>query len=136
MDFLQILKSLPLKPIDFVLEIIKIWQKSLDFWFADFFLEIFKSICWYRFSYEFLVVSKICFITILFEVLNKFKFEKLYFVKDYLWKQICIKGWCLVRPRNPQPRPCGFKNLYSSKKSATVTRQLTKSIGFHQELSL
>jgi hypothetical protein len=26
----------------FLLEITNIWQKSQDFWFADFFLEIFK----------------------------------------------------------------------------------------------
>jgi hypothetical protein len=27
----------------FFLEITNIWEKSLDFWFADFFLEIFKT---------------------------------------------------------------------------------------------
>jgi hypothetical protein len=38
----------------FFLEIINIWQKSRDFSFADFFLEILKSIGWYGFSYGFL----------------------------------------------------------------------------------
>jgi hypothetical protein len=40
----------------FFLEIINIWQKSRDFWLGDFFLEILKSIGWYRFSYGFSVV--------------------------------------------------------------------------------
>jgi hypothetical protein len=38
----------------------------------------------------------------------------------------------LVRQRNSQARPYGFNNLYPSKKPATVTQQLTKSIDFHQ----
>ncbi len=40
--------------------------------------------------------------------------------------------WCLVHPRNPQARPYGLKNLYPSKKAATVPRKLTKSIDFCQ----
>ncbi len=42
----------------------------------------------------------ICFINVLFEVINNYKSDKLCFVKDYLWKHICIIGWCPVRPRN------------------------------------
>ncbi len=39
------------------MEITKIWQKSRDFWFGDFFLELsLKSIGWYGFFYGFLVV--------------------------------------------------------------------------------
>jgi hypothetical protein len=40
----------------FLLEITKIWQKSRDFWLADFFLVIFEIDSWYGFSYGFLVV--------------------------------------------------------------------------------
>ncbi len=30
-----------------------------------------------------------------------YKFYKRCFIKDYLWRHICIIGWCLVRQRNP-----------------------------------
>ena len=38
-----------------------------------------------------------------------------------------------IPPKNSiRARPYGFKNLYPSKKPATVTQQLTKSIDFRQ----
>ncbi len=53
-------------------------------------------------------------------------------IKNYLWKLICIIWWCLVSQRNTWTRPYGFKNLSPSNKPATVTRQLTKSVEFCQ----
>ncbi len=32
----------------------------------------------------------ICFINVLFKFINCFKFDKLCFIKDYLWKHMCI----------------------------------------------
>ncbi len=102
--------------MDFLLEITKIWQKSLEtFGSRIFFLRCLKSITvgWYTFSYWFLVVLNLfqpCF------VITNFKFDKHCFVKDYLWKHICIIAWCPVRQRNLQASPYGFKNLYPSKK--------------------
>ncbi len=44
-----------------------------------------------------------------------FEFDTHCFIRDYLWKHICIIGWCLVRQRNSWARPSGLKNLYPSK---------------------
>ncbi len=64
------------------LEITNIRQKSRNFWFADFFLKIFKihRLVWI-FSFEFLVVL-LCFINVLLKVINNLKFYKHSFIKD------------------------------------------------------
>jgi hypothetical protein len=94
LSFKSILHSLWI----FLPEIIKIWQKSWNYWFADFFLKFLKSIGWYGFSYGFLVVfesvlSMFCLKLLLISVI--FIFDKLSFIKDYLRKHICIIGWSL-----------------------------------------
>ncbi len=53
--------------------------KSRDFWFADFFLIILKSIGWYEF-WLFLM----CFIYVLVKVITDLKFYKRCFIKDGL----------------------------------------------------
>jgi hypothetical protein len=57
----------------FSLEITNIWQKSGDFWFAD----------WYGFSYGFLVVFNV-FHQFLLEFITNLKFYKRCFIKDDL----------------------------------------------------
>ncbi len=73
----------------------------------------------------------ICFINVFFEAITNYKSDKLCFVKDYIWKHICIIWWCPVRPRNlyyrlgpvdlkiytlvteiPRPWLDSWKNLY------------------------
>jgi hypothetical protein len=72
-----------------------------------------------------------CVLAKFYLVITNLKFYKPCFIKDNLQqKHLCIKGWCLVRQRNPQARPYGFKN--QSMKPMTVTRQLTKSPDFRQ----
>jgi hypothetical protein len=109
----------------FCVEIKKIRQKSRDFWFADFFLELFKihSLAWI------LIVLNL-FHNVLFKVITKF--YKHCFIKEDFRKNLCIIRWCLVGQRNPWARPYGLKNLNPSKKPSTVTRQLTKSLEFRQ----
>ncbi len=105
----------------FFIEITQVWQKSQDFWFANFFLEIFKI---HRLVWIFLCIFS-CFES----VSTMFCFELLLILNlTNLWMHICIIGWWLVLQRNPY----GFKNLNPSKKPATMTRQLTKSIDFRQ----
>jgi hypothetical protein len=57
----------------FFLEIINIWQKSRDYWFADFFLEILKSIGWCGFSYGFLVLLNLFLNQNILQKINKEK---------------------------------------------------------------
>ncbi len=88
-----------------------------DFWFADYFkiLLIFsKSTGCCRFSSGFLVVLN--------QNLNQKLPSKAYL---YHWMVSCDQ-------RNTWTRPYGFKNLFPSKKPATVTRQLKKSVDFCQ----
>jgi hypothetical protein len=54
----------------------------------------------------------ICYIIVLFKCITNLKTYKHCFIKVDLQKHFCITGWCLVRQRNPQARPYGFKNLY------------------------
>ncbi len=75
----------------FFLEIANIWQKSQDFWFADFFLEIFKihRLVW-LFIWIFLVVLNVshqCFDLKLLRILN---FTNAVFIKDNFQKHFCI----------------------------------------------
>jgi hypothetical protein len=81
--------------MDFLLDITKIWQKSRDFWFAAFFLEIFKI---HRLVWIFLwilVVLNLVLINILLKDITNFKFNKSSFIKDYHWKHILIIGCVL-----------------------------------------
>jgi hypothetical protein len=69
----------------FLLEIIKIWQKSQDFWFADFFLKIFKIHRLVLIFYGYLIVLNLfhqCFV-VSYSIIN-FKFDRRCFIKDYL----------------------------------------------------
>jgi hypothetical protein len=72
--------------MDFLLES-KIWQKETN-GSRIFFLRFLKSIGWYGFSYGFLVVLN----NVLFRVITNLKFDRRCFIKDYLWKHICIIG--------------------------------------------
>jgi hypothetical protein len=84
------------------MEITKIWQKSRDFWVADFFLEIFKT---HRLVWIFLwffgclksVSSKFCLKLFLILVLQMQLYQRLPFGSI----PILIIGWCLVRQRDP-----------------------------------
>jgi hypothetical protein len=70
-----------------------------------------------------------------------------FFIKDVLFCSVIYSELCLAgisqksQPPPPPPippkksigaRPYGFKNLYPSKKPATVTQQLQKSIDFRR----
>jgi hypothetical protein len=66
---------------------------------------------------------------------------KFYLRYSVLFYKIFLPGWHQPKVSTPLPlppkkyigaRPYGFKKLHTSKKLATVTRQLTKSIYFHQ----
>ncbi len=106
--------------------------KSLKtFGLQIYFLRFFKSIGWYGFSYGVLVVLNF-FINFLLKVITYLKFYNHCFIKEDLRKHICLIRWCLVRQRNPYARPYGCENLYTSKKPAIVTLQLTKSKYFRQ----
>ncbi len=67
----------------FFVEITKIWQKSRDFWFADFFLEIFKfhRLVWI-FPMDFWLFY-ICFINVSVKVFTNFKFYKHCFIQGF-----------------------------------------------------
>ncbi len=123
--------------MDFLLEITKIWQKSWDFWLAEFSLEIFKI---HRLVWTFLWIFHfwlfwICCINVLFKVKLILNLTNC-LIKDYLRRHIYIIGWCLVRPRNPYARPCGFQNLYPSKKNRDCDSTADKIYRFSPKLSL
>ncbi len=63
-----------------------------------FFLRFLKSIGWYGFPMDFLVVLNLL---LKLESHTNFKFDKRCIIKDHLWKHISIIGWCLVCQRNP-----------------------------------
>jgi hypothetical protein len=121
----------------FCQEITKIWRKSRDFWFADFFLELFKihSLVWILLAWIFgcfkFVSSMFCF---------KVNTNFLNFTNTVLLskktcrKHICIIRWCLVfAKKSIGYRPSGFKNLYPIAKNP---RLLTKYLDFPPRLSL
>ncbi len=59
------------------------------------------------------------------------------YVNEYRYEKTKAKIWTKVKkvnkhPPSPPKSPYGFKNLYPSKKPATVTQQLQKSIDFRQ----
>jgi hypothetical protein len=83
----------------FLLEITNISKKSQNFWFADFFLKIFKihKLIWISFV---LNVFHQCFV----EVNTNLKI----FSKDHFQEHFCIIGWCLLRMlllHSPSPLP-------------------------------
>jgi hypothetical protein len=96
-----------------------------------FFLRFLKSLGWYGFSYGVLADMHLfnqCFI--IFTLLNVASPPPLALVL------LCCQKSQPPPPPSPKKsigaRPYGFKNLYPSKKPATVTQQLTKSIDFRQ----
>ncbi len=83
------------------------FDKSLEnFGSQIFVLRFLKAIGWYGYSYGFCL----CFNNVMFIVFTTLKFYKCCSIKDDLQKYFCIIGWCLVRQRNPQAWPYGFKN--------------------------
>ncbi len=88
----------------FFSEITNIWQRSLDLWFANCFLGIFKI---HMLVWIFLWIFG--FQRVLFKVITNLKFYKHCFITDGFQKHFWIIGWCLERQRNPYARPYGFK---------------------------
>ncbi len=99
----------------FFLEIANIWQKSQDFWLADFFLEIFK-------------IHKLVWIFCCFKCVSSMFCLKLLLILNFTnavlskttFRNILYHGWCLVRQRNRLARPYGLKNLLPRKKPTTL----------------
>jgi hypothetical protein len=54
--------------MDFLLEITKVWQKSRDVWFTDFFLEILNT-------HDMHFPMDLVVLQLLFEVITNFKFD-------------------------------------------------------------
>jgi hypothetical protein len=113
----------------FLLENTKIWEKSQDFWFADFFLEILKihRLVWIfpMFgcfeSVSSMLCLKLLLINLTNSVLSKTTFGSIFVSLDGV---LCTKEIHRLGPMD--------SSVYPSKKPATVTRQLTKSIDFRQ----
>ncbi len=110
----------------FFLEITNIWQKSGDFWFVDFFIQIFKIL---RLIWIFLWIFG-CFewVSSMFSInlLQTLHFTNTAFIKADLQKHFCIIWWCLVCQRNPEARPLDLKISSLERNPANVTWQLTK----------
>ncbi len=90
--------------MDFLLEITKIGKSLETFGSRIDFLRFLKSIGWYGFPYGFLVVLNLfhkfyCLKLLLVNMTNAILSKTTRY--SYLWKHICIIGWCLVRQRNP-----------------------------------
>ncbi len=132
-DFLQILNPYPSLWI-FLLEITKIWQKSRDFRFSDFFLEIFKihRLVWILFFLVVLNLFRRCF----FKVIANFKFVNTVLSITTFGSIFVSQDGALCAKEIHRLGPMDLEICTLAKKPSTVTGQLIKSINFRTKLSL